>query len=49
MGKQTQNFRQSNKSRSGSQGASNYSQVNRGAWHMKLINYFKFKKGEKYG
>lgn len=46
MGKQTKNFRQTGKSRSGNDGARNYSQINREAWHMKVINYFKIK-GEK--
>lgn len=41
MGKETRNFRQSNKSRSGNMGAQQYNQQNRGAWHMKIINYFK--------
>lgn len=43
MGRETRNFRQSNKSRSGSAGARNYSRQNDGAWHQKIINYFKMK------
>jgi hypothetical protein len=46
MGKQTRNFRQSGKSLSGNQGARNFNQQNRGAWHSKLINYLKVR-GEK--
>ncbi|MDO8498370.1 MAG: hypothetical protein Q7S44_01105 [bacterium] len=42
MGKQVKNFRQSANSRSGSQGAQNYGQIQRSApWHQKFINYFK--------
>jgi len=47
MGRETKNFRQSGKSMSGNQGARNYAEQNRGAWHMKVINYFKGDK--KYG
>ena len=43
MGKQTQNFRQSNRSRSGSLGASNFGQQNRGAWHVRVADYFRTK------
>ena len=49
MGKQTKNFRQSQKSISGSKGASIFAKQNRGQWHTKIINYFKFsKKGKNY-
>lgn len=41
MGRQTKIFRQSQKSFSGNRGASNFGQQNRGAWHMRVINYFK--------
>ena len=41
MGKQTRNFRNTAKSISGNQGASQYRQVNSGAWHSRLINYLK--------
>lgn len=49
MGREIRNFRQTAKSRSGSEGARNYSGQNSGRWHTKIINYFKFRKGEKYG
>lgn len=41
MGRETKNFRQSGKSQSGNQGAKNYGQLNRGAWHTRLINLIK--------
>lgn len=41
MGRQTRNFRQSNKSLSGNQGARTYNQQNRGTWHTRIINYIK--------
>lgn len=41
MGRETKNFRQSAKSMSGSQGARNYAQVNRAAWHTRLMNYIR--------
>lgn len=41
MGRETKNFRQSGKSLSGNQGARNYAQLNRGAWHTKIINFIK--------
>ncbi len=41
MGREVRNFRQSNKSRSGDAGARGYAEVNRGAWHTRLINYIK--------
>ena len=41
MGREVRNFRQSGKSRSGDMGARNFEKVNRGAWHSRLINYFK--------
>lgn len=41
MGRETRNFRQSAKARSGDQGARQYNQVNRGAWHTRLINFIK--------
>lgn len=43
MGKETRNFRQSNSSRSGNQGASNFGQQNRGAWHVRVADYFRTK------
>lgn len=50
MGKQTKNFRQSNRSMSGSKGASNFGQQNRGAWHQRLITYISTRgKGEQDG
>jgi len=42
MGKNTQNFRQSKRSFSGSQGAQNYAQVNRmGSWCGKISSLVK--------
>lgn len=41
MGRQTRNFRQSGKSLSGNEGARQYNQQNRGAWHMRILNYIK--------
>ena len=49
MGRETKNFRQTAKSMSGSQGARNYSRQNNGKWHTKIVEYFKMKKGGKYG
>ncbi|MBI4038217.1 hypothetical protein HY387_00995 [Candidatus Daviesbacteria bacterium] len=48
MGRQTKNFRQSAKSMSGSKGAQNFAKINRNAWHMKVINFLKFR-GKNYG
>ncbi len=45
MGRETRNFRQTAKSRSGSEGNRNYSGQNSGRWHTKIIEYFKMKKG----
>ena len=46
MGKQTKNFRQSNKSNFSSQQASTYAKINRfGSW-SKIINVFKKKGGQ---
>lgn len=47
MGRETKNFRQTAKSMSGSLGARNYSRQNSGAWHTKIVEYFKMKKGGK--
>lgn len=41
MGRQTRYFRQSKKSLSGSQGAQQYAQINRGPWHSKVLNWLK--------
>ncbi|MDO8637966.1 MAG: hypothetical protein Q7R43_00180 [Candidatus Daviesbacteria bacterium] len=51
MGRNTQNFRQSKRSISGSQGASNYAQINRsGNWYGKIVNLVKPRgKGGVYG
>lgn len=43
MGRQTKNYRQSAKSMSGNRGAQTYSQINREAWHTKLINFIKIR------
>lgn len=53
MGKETRSytrsFRQSNKSMSGNQGARNFSQQNRGAWHQRIINFISRGKGQNNG
>lgn len=47
MGRQTKNFRQSQKSISGTQGARNFSQQNRNAWHQRFINFVTTRGGGK--
>lgn len=47
MGRETRNFRQSGKSRSGNNSARNYQGVNRKGYWGKIVNLFK--KGSYYG
>lgn len=41
MGRQTKTFRQTRKSGTADFSAKNYSQENRGAWHTRILSYFK--------
>lgn len=49
MGKNTKNYRQTNSSRSGDQGAQTYAQYNRTPWHAKVLSFLKIRgKGGNY-
>lgn len=41
MGRETKTFRQTKRAGSADYSAKNYARVNRGAWHVRLLNAFK--------
>ncbi|MCL4367022.1 hypothetical protein M1563_02540 [Patescibacteria group bacterium] len=48
MGKNTKNFRQTARSRSGNQGAQNYAKITRMPWHQKILNFVKVRGKKEY-
>ncbi|MBI2595792.1 hypothetical protein HYW46_03625 [Candidatus Daviesbacteria bacterium] len=48
MGRTRRFFRQSNKSMSGTEGARNFNQTNRGTWHERILNFIKVRGKSSY-